>query len=61
MSPPFECEITILLEVSTLALTFVSPAVLIAPAITSASVAAPVAVPVTVTALPSVALPTIDS
>ena len=38
-SPPFECEITTLLLLSTLALTFVSPAVLIAPAITSASVA----------------------
>ena len=32
-SPPFECEITTLFELSTLALTFVSPAELIAPAI----------------------------
>ena len=33
ISPPLLCEITTLLELSTLALTFVSPAELIAPAI----------------------------
>ena len=43
-SPPSLCEITILLLASTLALTFVKPAVLIAPAITSASLDAPVVV-----------------
>ena len=60
-SPPLLCEITILFAVSTLAETFVKPALLIAPAITSASVAAPVAVALIATALFKAALPTIDS
>ena len=51
-SPPSLCAITILLLASTLALTFVKPALLIAPAITSASLEAPVVVTLIVTAEP---------
>ncbi len=43
ISPPSLCEIVILLFASTEAIIFVAPALLIASAITSASVAAPVA------------------
>ena len=49
-SPPSLCSIEILFEESTLATMFVNPEPLIAPAITSASVAAPVVVIETVTA-----------
>ena len=59
-SPPAVCSITILLVESTLALMFVKPEPLIAPAIKSASVAAPVGETLTVIGAFNAACPTID-